>query len=36
MAISMIEHRGSWYDIFDECGKNIKSVSENIGEIMGV
>jgi len=35
MAISMIERHGSWYDIFDERGKKTKSVSENIGEIMG-
>lgn len=35
MAISMIEHRGSCYYIFDERGKREPSVSDSIGELLG-
>lgn len=35
MAISSIEHRGSWYDVFDARGKKAKTISDNIGELMG-
>ena len=35
MAISSIEHRGYYYDIFDARGKKAKSVSDNIGELQG-
>lgn len=35
MAISSIEHRGYWYEIFDARGKNVKSISDNIGELLG-
>jgi len=35
MAISSIEHRGCWYEIFDARGKKTKSVSDNIGELLG-
>lgn len=35
MAISMIERRSAWYDIYDERGKKQKTLSENIGEILG-
>lgn len=35
MAISSIEHRGYWYEIFDARGKKAKSISDNIGELLG-
>ena len=35
MAISSIEHRGCWYDVFDARGKKAKTISDNIGELMG-
>ena len=35
MAISSIEHRGYWYEIFDARGKKAKSVSDSIGELLG-
>lgn len=35
MAISMIERRSAWYDIYDERGKKQKTLSENIGEMLG-
>ena len=35
MAISMIERRSAWYDIYDERGKKQKTLSESIGEVLG-
>ncbi|WP_300700849.1 hypothetical protein [uncultured Phocaeicola sp.] len=35
MAISSIEHRSGWYDIFDARGKKAKTISHNIGELLG-
>lgn len=35
MAISMIEERGSWYYIYDERGKKQKTLSANIGNLLG-
>lgn len=35
MAISSIEHRGYFYEIFDARGKKAKSISDNIGELLG-
>lgn len=35
MAISSIEHRSSWYDIFDARGKKTRTLSDNIGELLG-
>lgn len=35
MAISSIEHRSGWYDIFDARGKKTKTISHNIGELLG-
>ncbi|MDD3771335.1 MAG: hypothetical protein PHC38_01605 [Weeksellaceae bacterium] len=35
MAISNIDNRGSWYDIYDERGKKAKTLSSNIGDIEG-
>ena len=35
MAISNIDSRGSWYDIYDEKGKKTKSLSTSIGDIEG-
>ena len=35
MAISMIERHGSWYEIYDERGKKQKTVSEQIGMVLG-
>lgn len=35
MAISSIEHRSGYYDIFDARGKKSKSISDNIGELLG-
>ena len=35
MAISNIDNRGSWYDIYDERGKKGKTLSSNIGTIEG-
>jgi len=35
MAISMIEPRNAWYDIINEQGKKTKTLSQNIGEIVG-
>ena len=34
MAISSIEHRSGWYDIFDARGKKAKTISHNIGELL--
>lgn len=35
MAISSIEHQGHWYEVFDARGKKAKSISDNIGELLG-
>lgn len=35
MAISSIELRGCWYEVFDARGKKAKSISDNIGELLG-
>jgi hypothetical protein len=35
MAISMIEHRRGWYDIYDAQGKKWKTLSDSIGEVLG-
>ncbi len=35
MAISSIERRGSYYEIFDERGKKIQNVSNSLGELLG-
>jgi hypothetical protein len=35
MAISMIELRSSWYDIYNEHGKKQKTLSTTIGEVLG-
>lgn len=35
MAISMIERRSAWYDIYDERGKKQKTLSESIGDVLG-
>lgn len=35
MAISSIEHQGYWYEVFDARGKKAKSISDNIGELLG-
>jgi hypothetical protein len=34
-AISNIEKKGSWYHIYNEKGKKIKTLSDNIGKIEG-
>ena len=35
MAISNIERRSAWYDIYDERGKKTKTLNSSIGEIEG-
>ena len=35
MAISNIERRSAWYDIYNEKGKKETTVSSNIGELEG-
>ena len=35
MAISSIEHKGHLYEVFDARGKKAKSISDNIGELLG-
>jgi len=35
MPISNIIKRGNWYDIYDEKGDKIKTISTNIGLILG-
>ena len=35
MAISSIEHRGSWYEVFDARGKKAKTIPDHIGELLG-
>ena len=35
MAISMIEPRSAWYDIINEQGKKVKTLSQTIGEVVG-
>ncbi len=35
MAISSIERRGNWYDVFDARGKQAKRISSSIGELLG-
>jgi hypothetical protein len=34
-AISYIEKKGAWYHIYDENGKRIKVLSDNIGKLEG-
>jgi hypothetical protein len=34
-TIGSIEKRGSWYEIYNEQGKKIKTVQTNIGELVG-
>jgi hypothetical protein len=36
MAISNIERRSSWYDLYDENGKKYKTLSNTIGSIVSV
>lgn len=36
MAISMIEPRHGWYDLYDESGKKYKTLSETIGSVVSV
>ena len=35
MAISNIERRNVWYDIYDEKGKKHKTLPQSIGELVG-
>lgn len=35
MAISNIEHRGYYYDLYNEAGKKYKTISDNIGNVEG-
>lgn len=35
MAISSIEHRGSWYEVFDARGKKAKNIPDHIAELLG-
>ena len=35
MAISSIERRGSFYDLFDERGRKIKTMADTAGELLG-
>ena len=34
-TIGSIEKRGTWYEIYSEQGKKIKTVQSNIGELVG-
>ena len=35
MAISSIERRGSFYDLFDERGRKFKTMADTAGELLG-
>lgn len=35
MAISLIEHKGSWYNVFNEQGRKTETLPDHIGELLG-